>query len=178
MNYSKIAVRYAKAVFLLAEEKKQLKEIADDMDTLLKVEKEVPQISDLYKNPVLSSKDKISVMTELFGKSFNEVSLNFIKLIIENKREAHISGVARNYIKRYRDSLGIKNAILTTAVKIDDAKRNEIIEIVKNTYNAEVELESKEDASLIGGFVLQIDDTQFDASISTQLKNIKQELLS
>ena len=178
MNYSKIAVRYAKAVFLLAEEKKQLKEVADDMDTLLKVEKEVPQISDLYKNPVLSSKDKITVLNELFGKSFNEVSLNFIKLIIENKREAHISGVARNFIKRYRESLGIKNAVLTTAVKIDDAKRNEIIEIVKNTYNAEVELESKEDASLIGGFVLQIDDIQFDASISTQLKNIKQELLS
>ena len=178
MNYSKIVVRYAKAVFLLAEEKKQLKEVAADMDSLLKIEKEVPQISDLYNNPVLSSKDKTTVMIELFGKSFNEITLNFIKLIIENKREAHISGVARNFIKRYRDSLGIKNAILTTAVKIDDAKRNEIIEIVKKTYNAEVELESREDDSLIGGFVLQIDDTQFDASISTQLKNIKQELLS
>jgi len=178
MNYSKIAVRYAKAVFLLAEEKKQLKEIADDMDTLMKVEKEVPEILDLYNNPILSSTDKKKVIAGLFGKSFNEISINFLNLIIDNKREQHISGVARNYTKRYREHLGIKNAKLTTAVKIDDSKRNEIIEIVKKAYNAEVELESQEDASLIGGFVLQVEDLQFDASISTQLKNIKQELLS
>ncbi len=178
MNYSKIAVRYAKAVFLLAKEKKQLKEIADDMDTLLKVEKEVPEIMDLYNNPILSSTDKKKVIVGLFEKSFNEITMNFLNLIIDNKREIHISGVSRNFIKRYREYLGIKNAKLITAVKIDDAKRNEIIEIVRKTYNAEVELESKEDVNLIGGFVLQVDDMRFDASISTQLKNIKQELLS
>jgi len=178
MNYSKIAVRYAKAVFLLAEEKKQLVEIADDMDTLLKIEKEVPEILDLYNNPILSSTDKKKVMAGLVGKSFNKITMDFLNLIIDNKREAHISGVSRNYIKRYREHLGIKNATLITAVKIDDAKRNEIIEIVKKAYNADVELESKEDASLIGGFVLQVEDLRFDASISTQLKNIKQELLS
>ncbi len=171
MNYSKIAVR-------LAEEKKQLKEIANDMDSLLKIEKEVPEISDLYNNPVLSTTEKKKVMSELFSKVYNETTLKFIDLIIENRREQHISGVARNYLKRYREHLGIKNAILTTAVKVDDAKRDEIINIVKKAYNTEVELESKENSDLIGGFVLQVDDVQFDASISTQLKNIKQELLS
>ncbi len=178
MNYSKIAVRYAKAVFLLAKEKKQLKEIADDMDTLLKVEKEVPEILDLYNNPILSSTDKKKVLAGLFEKSFNQITMNFLNLIIDNKREAHISGVSRNFIKRYREDLGIKNATLITASKIDDAKRKEIIEIIKKTYNTDVELESKENANLIGGFILQVEDVQFDASISTQLKNIKQELLS
>ncbi len=178
MNYSKIAVRYAKAVFLLAEEKNQLKEIANDMESLLKIEKEVPEIMDLYNNPILSSTDKKKVVANLFEKSFNQITMNFLNLIIDNKREAHISGVSRNFIKRYREHLGIKNATLITAVKIDDDKRNEIIEIVKKAYNTEVELESKEDANLIGGFVLQVEDLQYDASISTQLKNIKQELLS
>lgn len=178
MNYSKIAVRYAKAVFLLAEEKKQLKEIANDMDSLLKIEKEIPEILDLYNNPVLSATEKKKVMAEMFSKLYNETTMRFIDLVIENRREQHISGVARNYLKRYREYLGIKNAILTTAVTIDDAKRDEIIDIVKKAYNAEVELESKENTDLIGGFVLQVDDIQFDASISTQLKNLKQELLS
>lgn len=178
MNYSKIAVRYAKAVFLLAEEKKQLKEVASDMESILKIEKEVPALLDLYSNPILSTSEKKKIILEIFSKSYNEITLRFLELIIENRREEHISGVARNFLKRYRDSLGIKNAILTTAVSIEDAKRKEIIEIVKKTYQAEIQLESKEDTNLIGGFVLQVEDTQFDASISTQLKNIKQELLS
>ena len=178
MNYSKIAVRYAKAVFLLAEEKKQIKEIAVDMESILKIEKEVPELLDLYSNPMLSTSEKKKIVSEIFSKSYNEITLRFLDLIIENRREEHISGVARNFLKRYRDHLGIKQAILTTAVSIDDSKRNEIIEIVKKTYNTEVQLESKENTDLIGGFVLQVEDTQFDASISTQLKNIKQELLS
>jgi F-type H+-transporting ATPase subunit delta len=118
MNYSKIAVRYAKAVFLLAEEKKQLKEVADDMDMLIKVEKEAPEILSLYNNPILSTTDKKKVITDLFAKSFNEISMSFLNLIIDNKREPHISGVARNYIKRYREHLGIKNA------KSGDVKSN------------------------------------------------------
>ena len=178
MNYSKIAVRYAKAVFLLAEEKKQLKEVANDMETLLKVEREVPEISDLYNNPILSISDKKKAITAVFEKSFNEISMNFLNLIFDNKRETHTSGVARNFLKRYREHLGIKNASLTTATKIADAKRDEIIEIIKKTYNTEVELELNENPDIIGGFVLKVEDTQFDASISTQLKNIKQELLS
>ena len=178
MNYSKIAVRYAKAVFLLAEEKKQIKEIAVDMESILKIEKEVPELLDLYSNPMLSTSEKKKIVSEIFSKSYNEITLRFLDLIIENRREEHISGVARNFLKRYRDHLGIKQAILTTAVSIDDSKRNEIIEIVKKTYNTEVQLESKENTDLIGEFVLQVEDTQFDASISTQLKNIKQELLS
>ena len=178
MNYSKIAVRYAKAVFMLAEEKKQLKEIANDMETLLKVEKEIPEISELYNNPILSISEKKKAIAAVFEKSFNEISMNFLNLIFDNKREAHVSGVARNFLKRYRENLGIKNASLTTATKIADNKRDEIIEIIKKAYNTEVELELNENPDLIGGFVLKVEDTQFDASISTQLKNIKQELLS
>lgn len=178
MNYSKIAVRYAKAVFLLAEEKNQLKEVAVDMESLIKIEKEVPAIINLYNNPVLSSSEKKKVMKELFANSFQKISMQFLDLIVENRRENHISGVARNYLKRYRAHLGIKNAILTTAVQIDEAKKQDIINIVKTTYKAEVELETKENPNLIGGFILQVEDTQYDASISTQLKNIKQNLLS
>lgn len=178
MNYSKIAIRYAKAVFLLADEKNLLKEIASDMESILTIEKEVPALLDLYHNPVLSSSEKKKVVLEIFKNSFNEVSLNFLELIIDNRREAHISGVARNFLKRYKDHQGIKKAILTTAGGIDEAKREEIRLIVKANYNAEVEMESKENPELVGGFILQVDDTQFDASIATQLKNIKHELLS
>jgi len=76
MNYSKIAVRYAKAVFLLAEEKNQIKEVAADMETLLRIEREVPEVSDLYNNPILSISKKKKAMSAVFEKTFNEISMN------------------------------------------------------------------------------------------------------
>ena len=37
--------------------------------------------------------------------------------------------------------------------------------------------ESEMDKNLIGGFVLQVDDQQIDASVSAKLKKLKRELL-
>ena len=41
--------------------------------------------------------------------------------------------------------------------------------------NGNVELETKVDANLIGGFVLQFGDKLYDASVANQLKKLKKE---
>ncbi len=177
MNDSKIAVRYAKAVFLLANEKSLLKEVAEDMEVLLSVEKQVPELSDLFQTPILSSEQKKNAFFKAFDNHFCNITRQFIELIIDNKRESHIAGVARNFLTRYYQHLGIKNAKLTTAVNIDDKEKSEIVNIIKKMYHSEIKMETSVNPDLIGGLVLKIEDMQHDASIATQLKNIKQELL-
>ncbi len=177
MNYSKIAVRYAKAVFLLAEEKSLLKEVASDMQALLDAEKQVPELADLYQMPVLSPQQKKNILLKAFEGQFSDITHRFLDLIISNKRESHISGVARNFLKRYREHLGIKSAQLTTVVEISENQKQQIIDTVKASYKADIDMELNINPDLIGGFVLKVEDTQYDASIVTQLKNIKKELL-
>ncbi len=177
MNDSKIAVRYAKAVFLLAEEKSLLQTVAEDMERLLSVQKEVPELSDLFQTPILSSNQKKDTFSKAFKGQFSDITERFINLIIDNKRESHISGVARNFLKRYYRHLGIKNARLTTAVPIDENCQAEITKMIKQVYQSEIKMETAVNPDLIGGLVLKIEDNQYDASIATQLKNIKQELL-
>jgi len=116
-------------------------------------------------------------MYKMFESQFNSITMQFISLILMNKRELHISGVARNFIKRYRESLGIKKAGLTTAIEMNADQRAQFVSILKSTYNTEVELETQVDPNLIGGFVLRVEDFQYDASISTRLKAVKAQLL-
>jgi F-type H+-transporting ATPase subunit delta len=175
MNDSKIAVRYAKAIFLLAQEKNQLKEIAQDMELLLESEKKVPELKELYRNPVLTPKQKQDVLSNVF-KNFNPISIQLVRLMTENRREEHFAGVARNYIKRFKALQGIIDATITTASILDKTQLETIKNIVKNTYKSEVLLKTDINNDLIGGFVLRVEDTQYDASIATQLKNIKQSL--
>jgi F0F1-type ATP synthase delta subunit len=42
--------------------------------------------------------------------------------------------------------------------------------------NGQIELTEKFDESLVGGCIVKIGNTQVDASISNQLKNLKQRL--
>jgi len=177
MNDSKIAVRYAKAVFLLAQEKNQLKGVANDMHALLLIDKHVPEMEVLFTSPILTAEQKRITMYKMFESQFNPITMQFISLILMNKRELHITGVARNFIKRYRESLGIKKAGLTTAIEMNADQRAQFVSILKSTYNTEVELETQVDPNLIGGFVLRVEDFQYDASISTRLKAVKAQLL-
>jgi F-type H+-transporting ATPase subunit delta len=44
--------------------------------------------------------------------------------------------------------------------------------------NTSVELKVEENKELIGGFVIRIDDKQYDASVASSLKEVKKQLLN
>ena len=104
-------------------------------------------------------------------------SLNFLILIIENKREKYIPGIFRNLEDLYRQEEGIQKALLTSSQPLNDSIVLEITQILEKEFKSKVELSQKVNPELIGGFVLRIGDQQYDASIITQLKKIKEQLL-
>ena len=52
-----------------------------------------------------------------------------------------------------------------------------IRDLIKNAYDSDVELSSSVDEDVIGGFVLTIEDLQYDASVASSLKKLKKQLL-
>ena len=51
-----------------------------------------------------------------------------------------------------------------------------ILAKVKPAVKGEIELTEKIDEEILGGFVVKIGNTQVDASVANQLKNLKQRL--
>jgi F-type H+-transporting ATPase subunit delta len=66
---------------------------------------------------------------------------------------------------------------LTSAQPLNEALVLQIQKILETEFNAKVELSQKVDSKLIGGFVIRVEDKQYDASLSTQLKKIREQLL-
>ncbi len=95
----------------------------------------------------------------------------------ENKREAHLAGIARNFNTLYRKSKGIRSASLVTATPIDDAGLKAIRALIKKAYNSDVELSALVNEDVIGGFVLTVEGQQYNASVANSLKKIKKQLL-
>jgi F-type H+-transporting ATPase subunit delta len=107
----------------------------------------------------------------------SELSLSLVNLVIENKRELHLAGIARNFNALYRKNQGIRTASLVTASPVDDASMKAIKTMIKKAYNSDVELSTLVDEDVIGGFVLTIEDQQYDASVANSLKKMKKQLL-
>jgi len=177
MNLSKISVRYAKALFQVAEEKGLLDEVSADLELLFNASAEVNDFYDFLHNPILPLQRKKEVMHKIFGDKLNPLTLNFLDLIIKNNRLSYIEGIARQFKDRYKKYKGIIEAVITTVQPLGQKLKDEIIKLIGTRFNQKIILEEKLNPAILGGFVLKIEDEQMDASVSTQLNYIKKELL-
>jgi F-type H+-transporting ATPase subunit delta len=175
MNESQISVRYAKALFQSALEQHQLDSVYNDMEVLTNTCK-LEDFQYMLVVPTLQPSQKIKLMGSIFEKHFSKLSISLINLVIENKRETYLPGIARNFRALYRKEKGIRTATLVTAHPVDDSVMDKIRSLIRKAYHTEVELYSSVEERVIGGFVLTIEDMRYDASIETNLRKIKKEL--
>jgi F-type H+-transporting ATPase subunit delta len=177
MDQSKINTRYAKAFFTLAKDKGLTSELRKDAGLISSVCATSIDFNLLLESPIVKTSQKIKVIQSIFTGKINVLSLNFLLLIAENNREKNIPGIFRNLEDLYRKEEGIKTAVITSAQALDELVLKQISQILEQEFNSKVELSQKVNTDLIGGFVLRVEDKQYDASLSTQLKKIKEKLL-
>ena len=97
-------------------------------------------------------------------------------LLINTGRESDLPEVVEAFINQYNEIKNIHKVKLTSAVELSNELKNSITEKVKAAYQlGSIELESKVDTNLIGGFVLEFNNNLVDASILRDLKDIKKQ---
>jgi F-type H+-transporting ATPase subunit delta len=176
MKVGRIAVRYAKALFISAKGKDVLEAVREDMELILAAVTDIPDLQRLLESPVIEAGKKTSVLLSIFEGKISSLAKDFIRLVTGNKREDYLDGISRHYIKLYKEEKGIKIASVETAAPLTNEVRQEMITLIKKTFKAEIELHEKVRNELIGGFVLRVEDQRLDASVRGKLGRIKKEL--
>jgi len=169
---TRAALRYAKATLNLAKEKGFAKEVNDDMVLIQSTIEENHDLEIMLKSPVIKSKAKKSVLTEVFGKKVNGITMGLLNLLIENKRPALLNLVAKEYIVIYDFLKGIEVAQVTSAVPLTKDLEKAILSRVEEALGKQITLNNVVDPSIIGGFVLRVGDKLYDSSVSYRLSDL------
>lgn len=175
MNDSKISVRYSRALFQSALEKKILDKVNQDMIFISEVCKK-PETKEFLISPVIFPSKKTSILHRMFEENVEEITLSLIDLVVKNGRESYLHAIARVFIHETLKYKGITESILTTAVKVDANVKKQITDLISEVFKTKVELKENIDTEIIGGFILRVDDNYIDASIRNKLRKIKKEL--
>jgi len=176
MNDSKISVRYSRALFQLALEKKILEKVNQDMLFISEV-CAVPQTKDFLRNPIIVPSKKRAIFHAMFSDNVEKITLSLIDLVVKNGRESFIPAIARVFIHETLKYKGITESVLTTAVKVDIKIKKKISDLISEVFNTKAELKEVVDNEIIGGFILQVDDNYIDASVRNKLRKLKKELI-
>lgn len=176
MNYSKISVRYAKALFASALEEKKLDRVREDSLLIMKILEQTEEIHQILDSPVLEPSSKIRGLEILFAEKVQVLTMNFLRLVVINHREEHLEDMFRQYDKQYKEHKDIKLVKIRSAHPLTVTEQENILEMVRALVSSKLEVQTEIQKDLIGGFVMQIEDQQIDASISMQLNSIRDHL--
>lgn len=177
MDENKISLRYAKALFSLAREKAVLDEVNEDISRIMSSLKAVPEFKTVLGSPVVKTSEKARLFKETFADHVNPITLSFLDLLLTNKRESYLEDMLRNFLDLYRRFKGFKSAVLSSALSLDSKAVDQFRDLIRQKFNTEVDLSITVNQDLIGGFILRVEDQQIDASVSSRLKELKQELI-
>lgn len=174
MKITKAASRYSKALLEFAVEKDHLDKVLKDINKITALLSESRDLSTLMVSQVVNDDKKDEVLRIILKDEVSDLTMGFITLLARNKRADIIAEVFEDFKQRYKIYKRILTVQVTSAAELSDDMRKKIKSAIKAENWREIVIEETVDPEIIGGFVLNTNNLQFDASVSAQLKDIKQ----
>jgi len=178
MRQVKVASRYAKALFDLALETSVLEKVKEDIQLI--GASTVGELQAVMISPVIRGDKKEKIFAAIFGDKVNSLTTSFFNLLFRKGREVAVRDIMEAFMDLYRKHHKIQRVEITTAVSVEDKVHQQILESMRTVegYGQTIfEVQSKVDPSIVGGFVLQVGDTLFDASIRHDLQVIRKQFI-
>lgn len=180
MDQGLIPRRYAKALYEFATEKGATERIYSLMKNLSAAFTSLPGLQKALANPFVGNDDKIQLLVTASGASADDtVAADFFKLLVRNRRVDFAHGIALAYLKIYREERNIHLVHIESAATLTSEELQRLEALVKRHIGGDdMELSTSVDPSLIGGFTIAVDNQLLDASLSNELMQLRQNLIS
>jgi len=176
MKESRAAIRYAKAIFSLANESDMSIRVYEDMLFYINLSSKEKSFSEMLANSVINTKSKHDIILSL-NNNTSALSKNLIGLLISNKRLSILVDVCNAYKSLYEKANNMTKAIVVTALPITDNIREAALLKINSISSKKVEINNIIDKNILGGFILRYDGKEYNASLSNKLQKIKKELI-
>jgi F-type H+-transporting ATPase subunit delta len=151
--------------------------VYNDVKLLISAFNDSDELQRVVESPVVRPELKISILDEIFSGKIDKETTNFIHFIIEKRREEILYSVAEKFIELRNEHLGIVELVVKTAFELNDEQKVVLKERFEKILNKKTTLNFKINNNLIGGFIAQVGDTVYDASMKHQLELLKKEFV-
>lgn len=171
-----VSLQYAKAIFDLAKEEN----LVDEYSSYLEMAGEI-FIDDLntfktFNHPSVSNEERIDIIDKCLKDYVTITFLNYLKVLVDNNRLVEIKDICDSYQALLDDYHRQCNATVYMKFEPDAEEKKFLIATLEKKYNKKVNLTIQIDQSLVGGMKIVIDGKVMDASIKSEMLDLKNEL--
>ena len=173
-----LAIKYSKAMFLLAEEEGKLAEYGAELKALAEAVEATPELKAFLESPMIPHKAKQEAADKIFAGELSPMVMNFLRLLLDKQRVALLGEIEHQYENLSNEAQGILVADVTTARVISEALCDRLKAKLGELTGKTIKLRKHLDEKLIGGVVVRMGDTLVDGSLRSRMKALEAQLLA
>ena len=138
-----------------------------------KVLETCPNLADTLSNPLVTYDEKRAVINKLFPESMQKFMMNAVR----NGAVERIGEILDEYNDILLDKQGSIKAIVRYVTPLTESQQADLRQYIMDRFAKEdVDIEYKHDPDIIGGFILNAGDLEYDKSYRTSLRLMKETL--
>ena len=176
MRDSTVSGRYARALFLLTEQRRETAATLGDLKGVRDLLVPGSSLASFLASPEVRLPDKRRMMGgALEGRATRSV-VAFTDLLLRKKRLTLLPDITREYEALVEHAQGIRRAHLVSAVALKEAERARLHTALEAYTRSTIRLTAEVDPMVLGGALVRVGDRVVDRTVRTMLEAIGNQL--
>lgn len=176
MRDTTVAGRYAKALFLTTEKRRETPRALDDLQGVCDVLGPGSRAEGFFATPQVRMTDKRAAVRRAFEGRCLPTVIVFVDLLLRKKRIGEIRGVLEAFRALVERAQGIHRAHVVSAVTLNPDELSRLIPHLERVTGGKIRMTTEVDPALLGGALVRIGDRVIDRTVRTLLESISKQL--
>lgn len=165
--------RYAKALFELAKESRQVEGIGSSLKSLDQLVHSSKELRFALSNPTISLTEQISALSDICRKlNGSKLFLSFIGHLVKARRVSYLSKIDGIYQDLMVHEQGFEKVEIITAHTLTTAQVTLLKDKLKKVFPRTLKLTFINDTNVLGGVMVRVGCRVIDATLVTQLNQL------
>ncbi len=178
MAANEVARVYASALLDIGQERKILSQLEEELGFIAKLLDDDRDLVLFFNAPGVTKDSKKAFVDRIFKGELSEISVNFLKTLIDNNRQLSIKDIHEALIELIDELNNRQRVQVVSSSSLTAEAAKKIKDALEKKFNKEIIIEEVVDETIIGGIVIKIGDLVIDGSLAKDLRNIREKLLS
>jgi len=177
LSLQTVARRYATALADVAIERREEREVQNELDQWATMIESNPQLKEVFANPTIVHDHKRKVLEDLLARTrVRDTTASFLRVLLKNQRLAQLRDIVERFRYVLDERAGVLAGSVTTARPIPEELKKTLHETLSAATGRTVRLSFSTDEKIIGGMVARIGSTVFDGSVESHLERLAEGL--
>ena len=166
--------RYAAALYDLADDRRELDTVVDQMQSLGRLIDQSAPFRRLLSSPLVDvTQARTATQAVMEGQGFGKSVIDFVSVVANNRRLSVLRPIVAAFATLVAAKRGVVTATVASAHPLSDVQREQLRARLIEAGYGNVNIQETVDPALLGGLVVRVGARLYDTSLKSRLQRLQ-----